>query len=166
MTNSKKANNPRTESSGSECHNPWRSNRIMRKPSQTETPIQSRDMEENQTGNPPRKRAERPTPTEKRKRYNIIPHLIALCVIMATEHSAYALNFNLNTGNGTGTGTLTVLGIGTDPNDGDPEYDLYAVSGTFDGLNITGIDTGFESPDNQIEIDSNGNILVDYDGFL
>jgi len=137
----------------------------MRKPIHSETQIQSKYQVETQTDPPNPYNTERPNPTKKPKRYNIIPHLIALCVIMANEPSAYALSFNLNTGDGTGMGTLTIVDTGTqDSSDGYTEYDVSAITGTFDTQTITGIDPVFASPDNLIEIDTNGNILVDSNG--
>jgi len=133
----------------------------MRKPSQTEPPIQSRDTEENPTGNPPRKLAERPTLTMKWKCNHIIPHLLVVCMIMVPEYSAHALTFNLTTNDGTGTGTLTTVATGTtDSSTGLTEYEVTDISGTFDSQTITGIGVIYQ-PSNLIEIASNGTIQVD-----
>jgi len=140
----------------------------MRKPSQTETSIQSWYTEENQTGNRPRKLAERPTPTKKRKRYNIIPHIIALSVILATNRSAYAisLSFNLNTDLGDVTnGTLTLTDNGPDQGgDGFENYVVEDITGTIDGTPIKGVDPNFFVVDNQVEVDASSQILTDGEG--
>jgi hypothetical protein len=87
-------------------------------------------------------------------------------VILATNRSAYALSFNLQTGIGDGTGTLTLTDLMyTDPKDGYSEYEVTAISGTFAGQTITGIEPGITTDaDNYIEIDPNGNILTDQYG--
>jgi len=134
----------------------------MRKPSQSEMPIQSRDREENQTGKPARKVAERPAWPTNSISNHIIPHVLAMCVIMATGQTAHALTFTLNTGYGTGSGTLTLEDTGhTDPTGGLEEYVVTGITGTFDSQTITGIDWNYGNPDNTIETATNGNILVD-----
>jgi hypothetical protein len=163
MRNSIKAPNPRAESSGTQRLNPWRRDPIRRKPIHSETPKQSRAQEENQTDHPNRNQAESPNPTKNPKRYNLIPHLIALCVILATNRSAYALSFNLNTDIGDITnGTITLTDNGPDPRGGPYEnYVVDAISGTFDGQTISeASETYFGGAVNSIEIDSSGNILV------
>ena len=128
----------------------------MRKPRRTEKSIQSRDMEENQTGNPNRNKAESPNPTKKPKRYNIIPPIIALCVILATNRTApaQAMSFNPNSGLVRITKvTLTLPYNGMVPYRGPEEnYVVDKRSGTDAGQTITGQDSrGDITPENHNE---------------
>jgi len=122
-------------------------------------------QDETQTDPPTPYNPERPNPTMKANRYNIIPQFLALCVLMANVPTASALSFNLNTDDGTGTGTLTLDDTGTqDASDGYTEYELTSITGTFDAQAITGVDTKYGSPDNRIELDPSGNLLVTDNG--
>jgi hypothetical protein len=159
------ADHPRTETSSSQCQIPTISNRIRRNPSITESHIQSKYLVETQTDPPNPDNPERPNPTMKAKRYNLIPQFLVVCVIMAYAPTAHALSFTLNTAEGTGTGTLTIVDTGTvDSSDGYTESAISAITGTFNADAITGVDTDYGTPDNLIEIDPSGNILVDGSG--
>jgi hypothetical protein len=147
---------------------PGKGTRKMRKPSHSEAPIQSMYQVETQTDPPTPYNTERPNPSKKAKGYNILPQLIAMCVIMAYQPSANALtlSFTLTTGAGTGTGTLTYGDTGTqDPSDGYTEYALTEITGTYVTQAITGVDPqNYDGADNRIELAPNGNILVDDNG--
>jgi hypothetical protein len=147
---------------------PGKGTRKMRKPSHSEAPMPIMYQVETQTDPPTPSNTERPNPSKKAKGYNILPQLIAMCVIMAYQPSANALtlSFTLTTGAGTGTGTLTYGDTGTqDPSDGYTEYAISEITGTYDTQAITGVDPyNYDGADNRIELAPNGNILVDDNG--